>query len=122
MCIGMPLQVVACEAHQAWCEAWTGDTLQRECLDMSLVGAQPVGTWVLGFLGAARQVLSTTEAAQALAARQALAAVLHGPDRASADIDHWFADLVGRTPELPAHLRPAPAADTVDTSSAAVQR
>ncbi len=109
MCIGMPLRVVASEEHQAWCEAGSGDTLQRECLDMSLLGPQPVGTWVLAFQGAARQVLSDTEAAQALAARQALAAVLHSTFSAfaSSDIDHFFADLVGRTPELPAHLRPA---------------
>jgi len=111
MCIGMPLQVVASEEHRAWCEARSGGTLHNEYLDMSLVGPQPVGTWVLAFQGAARQVLSDTEAAQALAARQALAAVLHnqGADSAAHDIDHFFADLVGRTPELPAHLRPAPA-------------
>ncbi len=107
MCIGMPLQVVVNKGHLAWCEAGAGDTLQRECLDMALVGPQPVGTWVLAFQGAARQLLSASEAAQGLAAREALAAVLLIPHAAAADIDHFFADLVGRTPELPAHLRPA---------------
>jgi len=34
---------------------------------MMLVGTQPAGTWVLGFHGAARQVLSDQEAAHALA-------------------------------------------------------
>ena len=104
MCIGAPLQVVAIDGSGAWCEA---DGV-RERLDMMLVGEQPVGTWVLGFHGAARQVMSDTEAAQARAGRRALAAVLGG-SRDAADIDQFFADLVGREPELPEHLRKADA-------------
>jgi hydrogenase expression/formation protein HypC len=99
MCIGMPMQVIERDGSFAWCEA----DRQRERLDMMLVGDQPAGTWVLAFHGAARQVLSEQEAAQARAGRQALAAVLAG----DADIDDFFADLVGREPALPAHLRPA---------------
>lgn len=97
MCIGMPLQVVSVEAGQAWCEA----DGQRERLDMALVGTQPVGSWVLAFHGAARQVLGEDEAAQARAGRRALAAVLAG----SSDVDAFFADLVDRSPQLPAHLQ-----------------
>jgi hydrogenase expression/formation protein HypC len=100
MCIGVPLQVVERDGSFAWCEADD----QRERLDMMLVGDQPPGTWVLGFHGAARQVLSDTEAAWARAGRQALAAVLSGDGQ----VDDFFADLVGREPELPAHLRRAP--------------
>lgn len=99
MCIGTPLQVVAQEEHHAWCEA----DGQRERLDMALVGAQPVGTWVLAFQGSARRVMDPEEAAQARAGRRALAAVLGG----GSDVDAFFADLVGRTPELPEHLRAA---------------
>ena len=99
MCIGAPLKVVELDGSFAWCEA--GD--KRERLDMMLVGDQPVGTWVLGFNGAARQVLGELEAAQALAARRALAAVLAG----ECSFDAFFADLVGREPQLPAHLLPA---------------
>jgi hydrogenase expression/formation protein HypC len=102
MCIGMPMQVVEPDGSFAWCEA----DQQRERLDMMLVGDQPAGTWVLGFHGAARQVLSAKEAALARAGRQALAAVLGGDGR----IDDFFADLVGREPELPAHLLPAASA------------
>lgn len=98
MCIGMPMQVVALEAHHAWCEA----DGQRERLDMALLGPQPVGTWVLAFQGTARQVMGDEEAAQARAGRRALAAVLGG----GTDVDAFFADLVGRTPQLPEHLRP----------------
>ena len=99
MCIGLPLRVVESHGTFAWCEA----DGQREQLDMMLVGEQPVGTWVLGFLGTARQVLGDEEAAQARAARQALAAVLRG----DGTVDAFFADLVDRVPELPAHLRKA---------------
>lgn len=102
MCIGMPMQVVAVEEHHAWCEAEG----RRERLDMALLGAQPVGTWVLAFQGTARQVMGDEEAAQARAGRSALAAVLAG----GCDVDAFFADLVGRTPQLPEHLRPAPSA------------
>lgn len=99
MCIGMPMQVVQLDARHAWCEAEG----QRERLDMSLVGTQPPGTWVLAFHGAARQIMSHEEAAMARDARRALAAVLAGDP----DVDAFFADLIGREPQLPAHLRPA---------------
>ncbi len=99
MCLGIPMQVVAVDEHHAWCEA----DGQRERLDLALLGPQPVGTWVLAFHGTARQVMSAQEAAQARAGRSALATVLAG----GGDVDAFFADLVGRTPELPEHLRPA---------------
>jgi hydrogenase expression/formation protein HypC len=101
MCIGTPMRVVELLGSHAWCEA--GD--ERERLDMMLVGEQAVGTWVLAFHGAARQVLSGDEAAQARAGREALAAVLAGD---ASRLDDFFADLVGRVPELPAHLRKLP--------------
>ena len=104
MCIGQPMQVVQAQGLHAWCEAQG----RREQLDMTLVGAQPPGTWVLAFMGAARQVMGEEEAAHACAARQALAAVLAG----DLDVDAFFADLVEREPQLPAHLR---ASDTPQT-------
>ncbi len=99
MCIGTPMQVVLAEAHHAWCEA----DGQRERLDMALIGAQPLGTWVLAFQGAARQVMGAGEAQHARNARRALAAALAG----ETDMDTYFADLVGREPQLPAHLQPS---------------
>lgn len=100
MCIGMPMQVIGSDgAGHAWCEA----DGHRERLDMALVGAPSPGTWVLAFHGAARQLMSPLEAAQARAARQALAAVLAG----ESNVDVFFADLIGRQPQLPAHLAPA---------------
>jgi hydrogenase assembly chaperone HypC/HupF len=99
MCLGIPMQVTAIEPHHAWCEV----DGQRERLDMALVGPQALGTWVLAFQGTARQVMGDEEAAMARAARRALAEVLAG----GSEVDAFFADLVGRSPELPEHLRPA---------------
>lgn len=101
MCIGMPMRVIEPAGSFAWCEGGG----QRERLDMMLVGAQPAGTWVMAFHGAARQVLSAEEAASASAGRSALAAVLDG----HAQVDAFFSDLVSREPELPEHLRKASA-------------
>jgi hydrogenase expression/formation protein HypC len=97
MCIGTPLRVIEADGSFAWCAA---DGL-RERLDMRLIGAQPAGNWVLAFHGAARQVLTDVEAGHARAARRALAAVLAG----TGGVDDFFADLVGREPALPEHLR-----------------
>ena len=99
MCIGLPMRVVEPDGSFAWCE---GEG-ERERLDMMLVGDQPVGTWVLAFQGTARHVMTEVEAANTLGGRKALAAVLAG----SGNIDDFFADLVGREPELPEHLRKA---------------
>ena len=104
MCIGTPLRVIddaGGDAPFAWC---ADDDTRRERIDMVLVGPQPVGTWVLAFHGAAREVLSDGDAARMRAARAALAAALDG----ERDLDIYFADLVAREPELPAHLRAAP--------------
>ncbi len=106
MCIGAPLQVVTvADGPQAWCVDPHAGNDQGEWLDMSLVGAQPPGTWVLAFQGAARHVMDAESAAQARAGRQALAAAMRGGAGSAAEIDALFADLVGRTPELPSHLR-----------------
>jgi HupF/HypC family. len=75
---------------------------ERRRLDMMLVGEQPPGTWVLEFQGAARRVLAPAEAEQTLAALQALDCALRGE---TGSIDALFADLVGREPQLPEHLR-----------------
>lgn len=106
MCIGVPLQVLTvADGPQAWCVDPATGGEQGEWLDMSLVGAQPPGTWVLAFQGAARHVMDAESAAQARAGRQALAAALRNDAASGAEIDALFADLIGRTPELPPHLR-----------------
>jgi hydrogenase expression/formation protein HypC len=97
MCIGIPMQVVESGSGVAVCEGRGG----RERLNCLMIGDPPVGTWVLAFQGTALRVIDSEEAAQTNAALDALQAVLAG----SVDTDAHFADLVGREPELPAHLR-----------------
>lgn len=100
MCMGVPMQVVEMRGTHALCEA----DGQTELIDMLLVGEQTQGTWILNFLGAAREVLDPEYAAQM---RQALAAlnVIHQSHNPHAEIDALFADLIGREPPLPEHLR-----------------
>ncbi len=71
-----------------------------------LVGDQPVGTHVLVFLGAAREVLDPLRAAQIADALEAMERVMAG----DSNIDHLFADLIAREPQLPEHLRAQAAA------------
>jgi len=97
VCIGIPMQVVSVDGVIAVCEGRG----QRASLDGSLVGALATGDWVLSFRGAAMRTMTADEAVQTNGALDALEAVLAG--RAMSD-DH-FADLVGRTPTLPPHLR-----------------
>jgi hydrogenase assembly chaperone HypC/HupF len=102
MCIGVPMRVIEGDGVAAVCEARGA----RERVDMLIVGAQPPGTWVLVFHGAARRVLTETEALQTIDALDALGIALRAPDAAAAQaIDALFADLVGREPQLPEHLR-----------------
>lgn len=98
MCIGIPMKVVEPRSRYALC---AGGGEMRE-IDMALVGGQSAGAWVLVFLDAAREVISAEDAARIGDALKALALVARG----EADVDHLFADLIGREPELPEHLRP----------------
>ena len=93
MCIGVPMQVVEAGDGCAWCEGMG----ERRQIDTLLVGDQPVGTWLLTFLDSAREVLTVDDAARITDAVQAVNLVMQG----DADIDHLFADLVDREPQLP---------------------
>ena len=98
MCLGIPMRVIAVEGLEARC-AGAGRESQ---VDLSLVGAQPPGTWLLVFLGAARQVLTPEAAEQISRALDGLASVLAGGELGEA-----FADLEARSPALPPHLEAA---------------
>jgi hydrogenase expression/formation protein HypC len=103
MCIGVPMRVIEGDGIWAMCEARGA----RERVDMLIVGSQPPGTWVLAFHGAARRVMSESEALQTQDALDALQIALRGDaDGRSADaVDALFGDLVDREPQLPEHLR-----------------
>ncbi|MCW8884060.1 MAG: HypC/HybG/HupF family hydrogenase formation chaperone [Motiliproteus sp.] len=98
MCIGIPMQVVEVEGDQALCYH-LGEPRR---VDISLVGVQPPGTWILVFLNAAREVISELRAIQVKKALLALEAVARGD---TADVDELFADIVDQEPQLPPHLQ-----------------
>ena len=98
MCIGRPMQIMRCDTGRALCS----DGSEQKWIDMSLIGDQPEGTWVLVFLDAAREVLQPERAEQIKKAIGAVAAVMNGD---AADFDDLFADLVERAPQLPEHLQ-----------------
>lgn len=100
--MGIPLRLTEVSADGSSALGESRDGRHAERLDLRLVGQQPVGGWVLAFLGAARSVLTAAEAAQVADALEAVAAVQRGEG-----IDHLFADLIDREPELPDHLKPA---------------
>lgn len=97
MCIGVPMQVMAIDGFTASCAARDG----VHAIDMSLASHAQPGDWVMVFLGAAREVISPEVAGATLDALDALELAMRG----ETSLDHLFADLVGREPELPEHLR-----------------
>jgi hydrogenase expression/formation protein HypC len=98
MCLAVPMQVVEPLEGAAWCTGREG----RKLIDLALVGPQPAGTWLLTFLGAAREVITAEAAGNTDRALDALACVLAGD---AAGVEDAFADLIARTPQLPEHLR-----------------
>jgi len=96
MCIGFPMQVIEGDDMVARCERH-GEVTQ---LSMLLVGEQPPGAWVLAHLGSAMRVLEAEEARLIDEALTGLAEAVEG-----VDFEARFADLIGREPQLPEHLR-----------------
>lgn len=90
MCVGIPMKVVVSNGFVAECEGRG----RREQLNMMLVGPQEAGTWVLAFLGSAREVLSEDEAARIDDALDAVEAVMNG----ATDMSGYFPDLQDAAP------------------------
>ncbi len=99
MCLGIPVQVLECGEHFARCAGRSGEVR----IDLSLVGQQLPGTWLMTFLDAAREVIDAERAAAIDAALDALAAAQAG----ATDFSAFFADL-DRQPQLPDFLRTQP--------------
>jgi len=87
MCIGVPMKIVEQGLGYAVCESRG----EHRNIDTMLIGEQPVGTWVMVFIDAAREVLAEEEALKIVDALQALQDVMNGNN----NIDHLFADLTG---------------------------
>jgi hydrogenase expression/formation protein HypC len=105
MCIGFPMTVIEGDAFQALCERRG----ERRHVSMALVGAQPAGARVLVHIDSAVRLLDPLEAAQIDDALDAVekALALDAVEKALAgeNVDHLFADLIDREPELPEFLR-----------------
>lgn len=97
MCLGIPVQVLESSPYTARCQGPQGEVM----VDLSLVGEQPAGTWLLTFLDAAREVIPAERAEAISAALAAVEAVQAG----ETDLSAFFADL-DREPQLPDFLRP----------------
>lgn len=96
MCLGLPVQVIECGEHFARCLGRNGEVR----VDLSLVGKQVPGAWLVTFLDAAREVVDAERADAINAALDALDAAQSG----ATDFSAFFADL-DREPQLPDFLR-----------------
>ena len=98
MCVGVPMQILSVDGIAA--RATDGES--EVLIDLSLTGPVEVGSWVLSFLGAAREVLDEDEALKIKAALGGLKNLMQGRSLGDA-----FADLESRGPQLPPHLQAA---------------
>jgi hydrogenase expression/formation protein HypC len=98
MCIGIPVQVIEVKGLSALAR----DGEETVGIDLALVGPVDPGTWVLNFLGAAREVLDPDEALKIRAAVGAVRSVMNG-----GDVGDAFQDIEDRGPQLPPHLQAA---------------
>lgn len=92
MCLGVPFRILSVDGIAAL----ASDGTETQLIDISLVAPVAAGEWVLCFLGAAREVVGETEAAQITAALDGLRSLMAGGDLGAA-----FADLENREPRLP---------------------
>lgn len=92
MCLSIPMRVVEWDDDEgffAWVERGEGEMLRREKVNMMLIGAQPVGTWILASLGLAKETVDDVNRALIEDALAALGASIDG----SYDSSRHFADL-----------------------------
>ena len=98
MCVGIPMQIISLESGGALCD-WRGE---KRLINTLLISDPQPGQWVLTFLDQAREILSEAQAQQIQQALEALELVANGDH----NVDHLFADLVDREPQLPDFLKP----------------
>ncbi|MCU7847088.1 MAG: HypC/HybG/HupF family hydrogenase formation chaperone [Candidatus Thiodiazotropha sp. (ex Lucinoma kastoroae)] len=72
MCIGIPVQVVQSGEFVSLCRSRNGE----EQINMMLTGTQPEGTWLLAFLGSAREIISEEDARNIDKALDGLSAIM----------------------------------------------
>jgi hydrogenase expression/formation protein HypC len=96
MCIGAPVEVIGVDGLMALCQGSAG----LEHIDLALVGPVEAGAHLLTHIGVAIRIIDAAEA-------RAIADALEAVTRAAAGdpFEHLLADLIERTPQLPAHLQ-----------------
>lgn len=87
MCIGIPMRVLENDGVTALCEGRG----ERRRLNMLMVGDCPPGSWVLSFLGSAREILTEEDAVRTNHALDGLEAALRG----NFNFEEHFPDLAG---------------------------
>ncbi len=87
MCVGIPALVLEAGDFVSRCRTRNGE----EQINMMLTGPQPAGTWVLTFLGSAREVISEQDAQHIDKALDGLSAIMSGKDEI--DVDRYFPGL-----------------------------
>ncbi|MEG3639681.1 HypC/HybG/HupF family hydrogenase formation chaperone [Magnetococcus sp. PR-3] len=83
MCLGTPVKVVEDHDFIAVCEDRDGRLVE---VNMMLTGSQVPGTWVVNYLGSAREVLEEADAKRILAAMDQLQAAVNGDPNANLDL------------------------------------
>ncbi len=96
MCLGLPMTIIETDGMSALC---TYGNEQRR-VSVMLLSEPPVGAKVLVYIDTAVRLLDEEEARLIGDALEGLGAALNGQD-----CDRFFADLIGREPQLPEHLR-----------------
>ncbi|MEW8030287.1 MAG: HypC/HybG/HupF family hydrogenase formation chaperone [Candidatus Thiodiazotropha sp.] len=87
MCVGIPALVLEAGDFVARCRTRNGE----EQINMMLTGPQPAGTWLLTFLGSAREVIDEEDARNIDKALDGLSAIMS--DEADIDVDRYFPGL-----------------------------
>ena len=87
MCVGRPVQVMQSHELMSVCRGRNG----IEHVNMLLLGQQPVGTWVLSFLGWAREVIDEQQARDIDLALDGMQKIMGGAD--AIDVAYHFPGL-----------------------------
>ncbi|MES9843873.1 MAG: HypC/HybG/HupF family hydrogenase formation chaperone [Candidatus Sedimenticola sp. 6PFRAG5] len=87
MCIGIPMQIIEQREFTALCRGRNGE----QEVNTLLIGQQPEGTWILNFIGSAREVITEDDARKLESALDALDAVMRGEEQI--DVETYFPDL-----------------------------
>ena len=87
MCVGIPALVLEDGDFTARCRTRNGE----EQINLMLTGPQPAGTWLLTFLGSAREVITEQDARQIDQALNGLSAIMSGEEEIN--VDHYFPDM-----------------------------